>query len=36
MPCGSIVNKATGQVCGPAGKKTAGKKTKQHIYIKME
>ena len=29
MSCGSI-NKATGQVCRPAGKKTAGKKTKQH------
>ena len=26
MPCGSIVNKATGQVCRPAGKKTARKK----------
>ena len=30
MPCGSIVNKATGQVCRPAEKKPAGKKTKQH------
>ena len=30
MPCGSIVNKATGQVCRPAGKKPAGEKTKQH------
>ena len=26
MPCGSIVNKATGQVCRPAEKKTYGKK----------
>ena len=26
MPCRSIVNKATGQVCRPAEKKTAGKK----------
>ena len=30
MPCSSIVNKATGQVCRPAEKKPAGKKTKQH------
>ena len=30
MPCGSIVNKATGQVCRLAEKKKAGKKTKQH------
>ena len=30
MPCGSIVNKATAQVCRPAEKKTDGKKTKQH------
>ena len=32
MPCSSIyiVNKATGQVCHPAEKKTAGEKTKQH------
>ena len=30
MPFGSIVNKATGQVCRPAEKKPAGKKTKQH------
>ena len=30
-PCGSIVNKATGQVCRHAEKKTAGKKTKQHM-----
>ena len=34
MPCGSIVNKATGQVCRPAGKKTAEEKTKKQI--KME
>ena len=26
MPCSSIVNKATGQVCRPAEKKTAGEK----------
>ena len=26
MPCGSIVNKATGQVCRPAEKKPAGGK----------
>ena len=30
MPCGSIVNKATGQVCRPAEKKPVGKQTKQH------
>ena len=30
MPCGSIVNKATEQVCRPAATKTAGKNTKQH------
>ena len=30
MPCGSIVNKATGQVCRPAVKKKRWKKTKQH------
>ena len=30
MPCGSIVNKATGQVCRPAEKKPAGEKNKQH------
>ena len=30
MPYGSIVNNATGQVCRPAEKKTAGKKNKQH------
>ena len=30
MHCGSIMNKATGQVCRPAEKKTAGKKTRQH------
>ena len=30
MPCSNIVNKATGQVCHPAEKKTASKKTKRH------
>ena len=30
MPCGNIVNKATGQVYRPAERKPAGKKTKQH------
>ena len=30
MPCSSIVNKATGQVYGPAEKKPAAVKTKQH------
>ena len=30
MPCSSIVNKATGQVCSPAEKKPDGEKTKQH------
>ena len=31
MPRGSIVNKATGQVCRSAEKKPAGKKPQQHI-----
>ena len=30
MPCGSIVKKATGQVCRLSEKKPAGEKTKQH------
>ena len=42
MPCSSIVNKATGQVCRPAAKKTTGEKTMQHkskwnrLYCKLE
>ena len=38
LPCGSIVNKATGQVWRPAEQKPAGKKTRQHgiDYCKLK